>query len=171
MAELSDLPSYLHDHAKKMPKGLLDRLHPGEANHRLQAGHEMTESAERISNPAIHRHVLPYAKRLRNAMPYLEYTAEHRKLTDLVNQADRLGNADIAQAYRDAIRKLEDDDEQVSGVGESQLARDREHGREVSKASQAAVVKKVVDREMAKAKADFERKQTQLARRTDGVNT
>jgi hypothetical protein len=80
MTKLSDLPNHLHEYARKMPDGLLQRLHPGEANHRLQAVHEMTESADRISNPEIHRHLLSHAKRLRAAMPYQEFTSERNKL-------------------------------------------------------------------------------------------
>jgi uncharacterized caspase-like protein len=135
MATPSDLPSHLHEYVKKMPKGLLERLHPGEANHRLQAVHEMTESADRISNPAIHRAIRSHAKRLRDAMPYLEFTAERDKLRGLRDSAK---DRDIWVAYGDAIRKLEHDHEQVSGVGEAQMRWEREHPERVSKAAGAS---------------------------------
>jgi len=164
MATLSDLPAHLHEHARAMPKGLLVGLHTGEAVHRLQAVHEMAESANRISNPAVHRHVKAHSRRLLSAMPYLEYTAEHKKLSDLKNKAiqGQGVKSDVAKAYHDALKKLEYDHEQVSGVGEAMLRWDREHPKEVSKAAQAAAVKKIVDRELSAALADFKRKSDQL---------
>jgi hypothetical protein len=50
MAKLSDLSRHLHGHTKAMPEGLLERLHPAEAKHRLQAVHEMTRTADLIPN-------------------------------------------------------------------------------------------------------------------------
>ena len=161
MATLSDLPRHLHEHVRAMPKGLLARRNPGEAMHRLQAVHEMTESADRISNPAIHRHVRAHAKWLRDAMPYLEYAAEHRKLADLKNKAMQTQgvNSDVAQAYHDALKKLERDHEQVSGIGEAIMRWDKAHPKGVSKAAaQAAAIKKALDQ----ATADFRHKTDEL---------
>lgn len=156
MATLSALPIHLRQHARALPKGLLERLHQGEAEHRLQAVREMTASADRISNPGIHRHVLAHAKRLRDAMPYLEFTAERTKLSDL---RDTASNANTRLAYAAAIRELEDKHEQVNGVGEAIMQWDKAHP--VAKASRAAMLK-TAHLELARATADIKRKQDEL---------
>jgi hypothetical protein len=151
MATLRDLPNHLRDHAKAMPDGLLDTLHPAEAVHRLQAVHEMTESADRIGSPEIHRHVLSHAKRLRDAMSYQDFTAERQKLRDL---GDSAPYGEMKEAYRTALRDHEDKHEQVSGVGEAIMA--HEKANPVSKAAaRAAALQKVIDREVAKATAGY----------------
>jgi hypothetical protein len=159
MATLEDLPRHLHEHAKAMTSGLLTRLHPGEANHRLQAVHEMAETAHRIGNPEIHRHVLAHAARLRDAMPYDEFTTERAKLRHLRDSAK---NSDIKAAYFDAIRKLEDEHEQVSGVGEAIMKWDKAHPQTVSKAAQKAAVVAQVQRELRKATAAYKAEQDRI---------
>jgi hypothetical protein len=160
MASLADLPKHLHEHARAMPKGLLDKLHPGEALHRLDAVHQMTESADRIANPAIHRHIRAHAKRLRDAMPHEEFTAERNKLQRLRDSAP---NSDVQQAYMDALRDLEDKHEQVSGVGEAIMKWDKDNPANVSKAkaaAKAAAIQKAIDA----ATAEFARKQAEIRR-------
>jgi hypothetical protein len=134
-----------------MPAGLLETLHPAESLHRLQAVHDLTESAHKVSNPEVHRHLLAHAGRLRDSMSQEDFTSEQGKLRHL---RDTAPNVDIQGAAFDSLRELEDKHPQAPGVGEAIMRWSKEHPEDMPVAKSAAV-SEAVERELARATARF----------------
>jgi|SRR5215469_11918032 len=165
MAKISELPADLRDLGNQVPEDTFRQLHQGEAEHRLRHANNILTAAESLQAEQ-HRHATARARRILRAMPYKDYTEQHMKLTALKEDASRIGNFDLANAWRDALAHLESDHEQVGGtaaVGQAIMAYDKANPEEASKAAaRAAALQKVIDREVAKATAEFQRKQTEL---------
>jgi hypothetical protein len=82
MANISDLPADLKDHARQVPDDTWRDLHQGESEHRLRHVATILSAAESLPAEQ-HRHVTARARKIRNAMPYMAYTAEHERLSGL----------------------------------------------------------------------------------------
>jgi hypothetical protein len=52
-------------------------------------------------------------------MPNAQYVEERDRLRSLIEDADRAGHTEVAQAFREGLRKLEDENPQVPEVQEA----------------------------------------------------
>jgi hypothetical protein len=163
MANISDLPADLKDHARDMPDGLLAQLHQGEAEHRLRHVDNAMRAAESLSAEH-YRHVTARAKRIRDAMPYADYVAEHKRLTGLKDDARNAGHHEIAGAWHEALDRLESDHEQdrsTAAVGQAIMAYDKANPQDVAKAKAAAKAA-AVQKAIAEATARFRKEQDEI---------
>jgi hypothetical protein len=166
VASLSELPADLKDHARQVPEDVFRTLHQGEAEHRLRHYDSMLRAADSLPAEQ-YRHVTARARRIRDAMPYKAFTEEHQRLSSLKDDARRNGHHDIANAWGDALGRLERDHEQAEGttaVGSAIMAYDKAN-QDVSKTAMAAAVKAAaIQKAIEQATADFRAKQDSLWR-------
>ena len=97
MATPSDLPNHLRDHARRTPEGLLQRLYPAEALHRLTHVHDTLRAAGSLQ-AGQYRHVTAQAQRELRAMPYDEFCAERDRLNELKAES-RFGDSEVAARH------------------------------------------------------------------------
>jgi hypothetical protein len=153
MATLSNLPSHLHEHARRMPEGLLRRLHPAEALHRLTHVHDTLRTAESLQAEQ-YRQVTAQANRELKAMPFNEFCAERDRIKSL---RDSAANSEIREAWTEALYRLEADNPQAPGTGEAIMAYEKAQNVTKARPSRAGLSKAAkaeLDKRVAKLKAE-----------------
>jgi hypothetical protein len=100
-----------------MPKPLLERIGKAELEYRLRHVHDLTRDADAIKNPAASRHLTAHARKVRDAMTYLEHAAEKSRLAKGRDNASKQGNLELISAYFDALRRLDVEHPQAPDIG------------------------------------------------------
>jgi hypothetical protein len=166
MANISDLPAELKDHARMVPEDTFRALHQGEAEHRLRHVDEMLRAAEPLQAEQ-YRHVTASARRHLKAMPNAQFMTERNRLRELISDADRAGHLEVAKAFRAALRKLEDENPQAPGVQEAMMAYDKAGlspgaAKAARKAREAALIQKEVDKAYVRLQAEQDRLRAEI---------
>ena len=172
MANLSGLPVTLRDLARQLPDGLLGKLNQAEAEHRLRHVRDSLEAAEALLAEQ-YRHVTARSRKQLSAMPHADFTEEKRRLESLKTDARSAGQHDIADAWLEALGRLNDEHPQVPGVGEAITADMKAHpvSKAAKEAAKAARVQMQIDKAMAvyKAKTDELRREIEDFKKERGL--